>query len=162
LTPTTNTDGTPYTGKLNYISVYGPVTFPGGAPNADCSNGSLSGSWDTFRTKQDTTGLIKRSIALMPPPNDFSTAAAIDGLNTASFGYLRGYRGLDNLFSVGEGTGNRRQYNGKIDHNFNQKHRVNVGFSYERVVSDDTVAGLPGTWSNQNYHRPIVVTGGFV
>jgi hypothetical protein len=164
LTPTTNPNGTPYTGKLNYISVYGPVTFSGGAPNADCSNGSVSGSWDPFRTKQDSTGLIKRTIDLMPAPNDFSNTngATVDGLNTASYAYLRHYRGLDNLFSVGESTGDRHQYNAKIDHNFSQKHRGNVAFTYERVNSDDTVAGLPGTWSNQNFHHPVTVTGGFV
>ncbi len=59
----------------------------------------------------------------MPQPNDFSnTVATIDGVNTASYRCLRGYRGLDNLWSVGEGTGNRKQINVKIDHNFSQKH----------------------------------------
>src|SRR5262245_61222572 len=48
-TPTVNPNGTPYTGKLNFISVYGPVTFPASGPNADCSNGTVSGSWDPFR-----------------------------------------------------------------------------------------------------------------
>src|SRR5262245_41154995 len=47
--PTVNPNGTPYTGKLNFISVYGPVTFPASGPNADCSNGTVSGSWDPFR-----------------------------------------------------------------------------------------------------------------
>src|SRR5438552_17546503 len=73
LTPATNPAGTPYTGKLNYISVFGPVTFPGGTPNADCSNGTSAGSaWEPLRSKFDSTGLIKRTIALMPAPNDFN------------------------------------------------------------------------------------------
>jgi hypothetical protein len=161
--PATNPNGTPYTGQLRHISVFGPVSFPASGPNADCSNGSVSGSWDQYRTGFDSTGFIKRSIAFMPAPNEFTNAVGnIDGLNTAAFRYLRGYRGLDNLFSVGEGTGNRKQINVKIDHNFSQQHRANVNVSYERVVSDDTVAGLPGTWSNENYHRPAVVTAGFV
>jgi hypothetical protein len=162
LTPTTNPTGGQYTGNLNYISVYGPVTFPASGPNADCSNGSVSGSWDPFRTKQDPTGFIKRSIDLMPQPNDFTNNATIDGLNTASYRYLRHFRGLDNLFSVGEATGDRRQYNVKIDHNFSQRHRGNVNVSYEKVTSDDTVQGLPNTWSNQNFHIPKTITGGFV
>ncbi len=149
---------------LRYISVYGPVSFPGGAPNADCSNGTVSGSWDTYRKGLDTTGLVSRTIAFMPQPNDWSTngGASVDGLNVASYRYLRGYRGLDNLFSVGEGTGNRKQINLRGDHNISQRHKVNVGFTHERVVSDDTVAGLPGTWSNENYHRPTVITVGTV
>ena len=60
--------------QLRHISVYGPVTFSGGAPNADCSNGSVSGSWDTFRTGLDSTGLVTRAINFMPAPNDWSTA----------------------------------------------------------------------------------------
>jgi hypothetical protein len=152
---------------LRYISVFGPVTFPNNTPNADCSNGTVTGSWDQFRRAFDSTGLIKRTIDLMPQPNDFTNANnangfTADGLNIASYRYIRRYRGLDNLFSVGESTGDRRQINAKIDHNFSQQHRANVNVSYERVVSDDTVEGLPNTWSNQNYHRPLVVTSGFV
>jgi len=165
LTPTTNPDGSRYTGKLNYISVYGPVTFAGGAPNGDCSNGTVNGSWDPFRTKQDTTGIVSRSLAFMPAPNDFTTAGGgtVDGLNVASYRFLQHFRGADNLFSVGENTGNRYQINVKIDHNFSQKHRGNINVSYEHVSSDDVVAGLPGSpGSNNNYHIPKTVTAGFV
>ena len=171
--PASNPTGGPYTGKLNYISVFGPVAFPASGPNADCSNGTITGSpWDTYRTKMDTTGLISRTIALMPQPNDFTTAngglnqfgggPVVDGLNVASYRYVRRFRGLDNLFSVGEATGDRKQYNGRIDHNFNASHKLNGSFSYERVSSDDVVEGLPNTWSNRNFHRPIVVSVGFV
>src|SRR5215475_5993464 len=61
VTPATNPNGTPFTGKLNYISVFGPVTFPASGPNADCSNGTVNGSWDAFRTRPDPTGLIART-----------------------------------------------------------------------------------------------------
>src|SRR5215813_7736381 len=171
--PRTNPDGTAYTGKLNYISVFGPVAFPPTGPNADCSNGTVTGSWDPFRTKLDTTGLISRTIALMPAPNDFTNAnntlnapitnaPVVDGLNVASYRYVRRFRGLDNLFSVGEATGDRYQYNGRVDHNFNGQNKVFFNFSYERVSSDDVVEGLPNTWSNRNFHRPIVATAGVV
>jgi Carboxypeptidase regulatory-like domain len=166
VTPTKNPDGSAYTGKLNYVSVFGPVAFPPSGPNADCSNGTVSGSWDPFRTKLDTTGLISRTTALMPTPNDFTNAngtlTGVDGLNIATYRYVRGFRGLDNLFSVGESTGDRKQYNGRIDHNLNEKHKANFSFSYERVTSDDVLAALPGTWSNENFHRPIVMNAGFV
>jgi hypothetical protein len=164
--PTTNPNGTPYTGKLNYISVFGPVTFPSSGPNADCSNGTVNGSWDQYRRAMDSTGLIGRTIALMPMPNDFTNAngalTTVDGLNIASYRYVRRFRGLDNLFSVGEATGDRRQYNGRVDHNFNSQHKANFNFSYERVSSDDVVEGLPNTWSNRNFHRPIVLNAGVV
>jgi hypothetical protein len=165
VTPTANATGGAYTGQLNYVSVFGPVTFSGGAPNADCSNGTISGTpWDQYRTKKDPTGLIDRSIALMPAPNDFNSLnnIGIDGLNTASYRFLNHFRGADNLFSVGEATGDRRQINTRIDHNFNQKHRANVGLTYERVSSDDVVAGLPNTWSNENFHRPTTITSSVV
>ena len=163
VTPEDNPDGSPYSGQLQHISVFGPVTFPAGGPNADCSNGTVTGSWDAFRTQQDPTGLIARTMALMPAPNDFTNAnnalTTVDGLNIASYRYVRRFRGLDNLFSVGEATGDRYQYNGRIDHNFNGQNKVHFNFSYERVSSDDVVAGIPDTWNNENFHRPIVLNG---
>jgi len=160
---TTQPNGNP--SQLRYISVFGNVSFPASGPNADCSNATVSGApWDNFRTQMDPTGLIKRTIALMPAPNDWNVLnnAGIDGLHTASYRNLRPFNALVNLFSVGENTGNRRQINARIDHNFNQRHRANFNMSYERVVSDDTLAALPNTWSNQNYHRPTVLTAAVV
>jgi hypothetical protein len=167
LIPTTNPNGTPYTGKLNYISVYGPVSFPGGVANADCSNGTVNGSWDPFRTHKDTTGFVDRSIGFMPAPNDFTTAIgtfgnAVDGLNVASYRFLQHFRGADNLWGVGENVGDRYQINVKIDHNFSQKHRGNVNVSYEHNSSSDWVAGLPNTWDSGNYRIPKTITAGFV
>jgi hypothetical protein len=160
---TTTPTGAP--SQLRYISVFGPVAFTGGAPNADCSNATITGpAWDQFRTHRDTTGLIDRTIAFMPMPNDWNAInnGAIDGLNTASYRTLARFRGADNLFSVGEATGDRRQINVRIDHNFSQRHRANGAFTIERVSSDDVPAALPGTWSNQNFHRPKTVSFGFV
>src|SRR5438552_17841390 len=100
----------------------------------------------------------------MPQPNDwnFLNNGAIDGLNTATYRTLARFRGADNLFSVGEATGDRRQINLRIDHNFNQKHRVNGGFTHEHISSDDVPAALPKTWSHQNFHRPTTVAMDFV
>ena len=147
-------------GTLRHISVYGPVTFSGGAPNADCSNGTVSGSWDAYRTRKDTTGFIDRTLKLMPAPNDFTNLgpAAVDGLNVGNYRALRRFTGLDNLFSVGEGTGNRKQINIRGDHVINASNKANIGITYERVASDDVVAGFDGTWSNANFHRPFVLT----
>jgi len=158
--PVPPTPGAP----LRYISVFGPVTFSGGTPNADCSNGTNTGSWDSFRTQKDTTGLVDRTLKLLPAANDFSNngVVTLDGLNVANYRSLVHFRGLDNLFSVGEGTGERKQINIRVDHVVNSSNKVNVGFTHERVVSDDVVAGLPNTWSNENYHRPTVLTAGVV
>ena len=172
-TPTTavvDTNGNPFPpapgAQLRHISVFGPATFTGGAPNADCSNAVVSGSWDQFRTRKDTTGFIDRTLALMPVPNDFSAAPigpnSVDGLNVANFRSLRRFTGLNNLFAVGEGTGNRKQINLRGDHVFNQSHKLNAGFTYERVDSDDVVSGLPGTWANKHYTRPFVFTAALI
>ena len=148
--------------QLRHISVYGPVTFSGGAPNSDCSNGTVTGSWDTFRTGSTRRVWLRgRSTSCRRQTIGARGGGGVDGLNAADNRFLRGYTGLDNLFSVGEGTGNRKQINLRLDHTFTQNHKANFGFTHERVTSDDAVAGLPGTWSNQNYHRPTVFTVGF-
>src|SRR3954462_4719730 len=72
--------------------------------------------WNSNRVALDTTGFISRNLAYMPLPNNYEIG---DGLNTAGYRWLRHNTGLDNLFGVGEDTGNRRQINVKIDQNFN-------------------------------------------
>jgi hypothetical protein len=56
----------------------------------------------------------------MPLPNNFNAG---DGLNTAQVRWLRKLNGTDNLFGFGEDVGDRKQYNAKIDHNFNSNHK---------------------------------------
>src|SRR5678816_4180164 len=120
---------------------------------ADGSNG-----WDIYRKQMDTTGFMARQLAFSPPPNMYETG---DGLNTAGYRVLNHFRGLDNLFGVGEGTGDRTQYNVKIDHNFTSNHKANVNVTYERVSSDDIKGVLEGMVSNENFRRPVVVSMGF-
>jgi hypothetical protein len=76
----------------------------------------------------------------MPLPNNYETG---DGLNTAGFRWLRHFSGLDNLWGVGEATGNRKQINVKIDHNLTNNHKANVNVTYERVSSDDVLEAWP-------------------
>jgi hypothetical protein len=161
--PATNPAGSAHNGVLRYVSIFGPVTNTPTRP--DCSDAQIgaantaTGTWDPYRTKVDPTGFIGRTLAYMPQVNNFDVG---DGLNTAGFRWLRRTGGLDNLWSVGEGTGIRNQINVKVDHNFSSRHKGNVNVSYERVRSDDVVEGWPGTFSNENFHRPTVVTGAFV
>jgi hypothetical protein len=164
----------PYDGSLKAFSVFGPMQPT--QLNNDCSNAPINkttlvpngvtpggtpgagGGWDRNRGQLDTSGYINRAMAFYPLPNNFETG---DGLNTAGYRFLRQYRGVDNLFGSGEATGDREQYNVKIDHNFTSNHKANLNISYELVDSDDVYQSLPGTFSNLNYRRPIVVSGGF-
>jgi len=123
--------------------------------------GTSAGPWDNYRRQLDPSGFITKMMALKynPLPNNWEVG---DGLNTAGYRILRRFTGLDNLFGSGEATGDRRQYNGKIDHNFNAKHKANVNFTYERVASDDVLAPFPAGMSDSNFRRPIVLSAGFV
>jgi hypothetical protein len=117
--------------------------------------------YDAFRRQLDPSGFIAKMMALQysPLPNNWEVG---DGLNTAGYRILRHFTGLDNLFGSGEATGNRKQYNVKIDHNFNARHKGNVNFTYERTVSDDVLAPLPAGMSDSNFRHPIVISAGFV
>lgn len=163
---------------LQYRSIFGPMqSVP---TKSDCSDapintttlvpngvsltaapGSAGGPWDAFRRQLDPSGFITKMMALQynPLPNNYEVG---DGLNTAGYRILRHFTGLDNLFGSGEATGNRKQYNVKIDHNFNAKHKANVNFTYERVVSDDVLAPFPAGMSDSNFRHPIVISAGFV
>ena len=171
---TTNPDLTPYNNSLRAVSVFGPlqnVALANDCGNAPINNTTLvpngvsisglpgaGGGWDLYRKQVDTTGFIGRTLAYMPLPNNYETG---DGLNTAGFRWLRHYTGLDNLWGVGEATGNRKQINVKIDHNLTNNHKANVNVTYERVSSDDVLGAWPDTFSNKNFRHPLVITAGF-
>jgi hypothetical protein len=167
---------TGYDNSLQYRSVFGPMAAM--PKTNDCSDaainkstlvpngvsvtgqvGTNSGGWDPYRRQLDPSGMISRLLDYVPLPNNYEIG---DGLNTAGFRWLRNSRGIDNLFGSGEATGIRKQFNVKIDHNFNASHKANVNWTYERVVSDDVFHAFPTTMSNSNFRRPIVITSGFV
>src|SRR5436190_173429 len=65
----------PFSGQLRYVSVFGPVTnIP---TKADCSDAQIglaatsTGTWDTFRTRQDPTGFVAKVLGKMPSPNNY-------------------------------------------------------------------------------------------
>jgi hypothetical protein len=156
---TVNIDGSPKSpdgSPLRYISVFGPLAANPTKP--DCSDAQINtttlvpngaSSWDTYRTQLDRTGFIAATLASMPRANAFDnpgnlTVNAPDGLNTATYRWVRTNHGADNLFGAGgDLNNNRRQINAKIDHNFNQRHKVSGSYSFEIDKSDD--AALP-TW----------------
>jgi len=142
---------------LQYLSVFGALAANPTKP--DCSdaqintstlvpNGATS-SWDLNRKQLDKTGFIASTLGTMPRANAFdnpanSTINVPDGLNTATIRWVRSNSGADNLFGAGgDFNNNRRQFNGKIDHNFTDRHKINASYSYEVDTADD--AALP-TW----------------
>jgi len=63
------------------------------------------------------------AFVVLPNPNEFTAAG--DGLNTAQIRFTRRVEGLD--LTNGNGSDvNRDQYNARIDHNFNSKHKLSV------------------------------------
>jgi hypothetical protein len=172
-----NSDGShkstwqPHNGILRYASVFGRVQNASTmAP--DCSNAVVStatgvsgGGWDTYRKAVDATGFVGDStgytskfLDLMPPANNYSTAG--DGLNTATAVWTRGFRGNDNLYGVGE-YNQRKQFNIKIDHNFNDRHRINGSWSYEKGWSDNNLRVWPNGFGGYADRRPQVLTVNF-
>jgi hypothetical protein len=162
---TVNADGSPKAPldangqplPLRYLSVFGQLAA--NPTKADCSDAQIStstlvptgatSSWDTYRKQLDQTGFISAVMASMPHANAFDnpnnvTGGGGDGLNTAVYRWVRRNKGADNLFGAGgDINNNRRQINGKIDHNFNERHKINGSYSFEIDKSDD--AALP-TW----------------
>jgi hypothetical protein len=152
--PTVNPDGTPHNGILRYASVFGQlVNTP---KQADCSDAVVQGpAWDQYRTGMDPTGYISKFIGMTPKVNNYEVG---DGLNSAGSRWTQSIRGADNLYGVGEDT-QRKQLNVRIDHNFNQKHRVNGSWSYERNWADDTFANWPeNSYGGKVVRRPMVFT----
>jgi hypothetical protein len=137
--PATNPDGSGHNGVLRYASVFGQLSKNPTA--ADCSDATVlpGTAWDSWRTGMDPTGYIANFIKMTPKVNNYEIG---DGLNTAGSRWTQSIKGADNLYGVGEDT-QRKQINVRIDHNFNQKHRVNGSWSYERNWADDTFANWP-------------------
>jgi hypothetical protein len=141
LRPTTNPNGTPYTGQLTCISVFGPIKADGTPfTPADCPDGTIiTGTWDSRRPVMDTTGYIAKVLGVMPRANYFGTG---DGLNQAGYRFTRTRRGNQGA-AVTIGTDSetdRKQINLKIDQNFNANHKLAANWSYER---NDTFSDQP-------------------
>ncbi|MBN1567906.1 MAG: TonB-dependent receptor, partial [Acidobacteria bacterium] len=161
----------PHNGILRYASVFGIVQNPD-AMAADCSNaivdtatGVSGGGWDTYRKAVDASGFVGDStgftsnfLEIMPAANNYDTAG--DGLNTASHKWTRSFRGNDNLYNVGE-YNQRKQINLKIDHNFNDRHRINGSWSYEKGWSDNNLRVWPTGYGGFAERRPQVLTVNF-
>jgi hypothetical protein len=69
---------------------------------------------------------------VMPPANSFRDSG--DGLNNAVHRWTRSDHGSDNIYGVGEENA-RKNISIKIDHNFNDRHRISGNYTYERDVN---------------------------
>jgi hypothetical protein len=151
------------TPALQYRSVFGPLVSNPTKP--DCSDAVVSGSpWDANRSKMDPSGTSQKFLAVMPHANTFDGG---DGLNTAVTQWTwRGHSLGDYPLASGNTfDANRLQFNGKVDHNFNAKHKVAVNYTNERINSDYYNSGVGGLWPGyypqQMQLRPQVFTVNF-
>ena len=104
-----------------------PVT-PRGATGA-LQSVSLFGL-DPNRLTPDASGIVAKNLALLPSPNTYTTG---DGLNTAGFLWRRG--ASDDIYS----------WTTRVDHNFNEKHRLSVSYSHdtENAPNNNDAQPLP-------------------
>ncbi len=84
---------------------------------------------DPLRTSIDPSGYIASMLAKMPMPNDFTVG---DGLNTAGYRWTRRSNGNDPGATGVVNDNDRNQYNLRIDHTFNARHKLSVVGTRER------------------------------
>ncbi len=176
LAPAFNPTGGAYTlGGLKCFSIFGNVKADGSPfTQNDCAGGTAVVNptpWDPLRSTVDQSGIIKNVLGLMPHANFFANTGATgtDGLNLATYRYLQGTHGPDPS-SINADIGvaqssldlnERSQFNAKIDHNFNQKHRVAVNWTYERTGGTTSLAGWGTGLNGDVRRRPYFIIANF-
>lgn len=159
LTPATNPNGTPVTGGLRYVSVFGRVTNIPTRP--DCSDAIVqSGSnWDTNRKALDPTGYIAKLLTKMPAPNNYEIG---DGLNTAGYRWVRREsNGTESIFGT-NGNLARKQINTKIDHNFNSTNKLGVSYTYEKSAGTASFSQWPDGFQGSVFRKPQTLSLNFI
>jgi hypothetical protein len=160
--PETNPDGTSYDGQMEAYSVFGKLLKT--PMTNDCSDFNpatdvqANTNWDPYRKAMDSTGFVAKFLDMMPVANNYDEKG--DGLNYAGSRWTRSQMGNDNMYGIGEDY-QRKQINVKIDHNFNEKHRLNGSWSYEKGWSDNNVRVWPKGFGGYADRRPQVLTINF-
>jgi hypothetical protein len=136
------------------IGLFGSCTFRG-APVANCKTFS-----DANRTAISNAAFIQEELRRMPSPNQFTSNGQLnpDGLNTALIRFTRRQEGLDQTNGNGDEV-DRDQYNLRIDHNFNSKHKLSAIATKEKTWGTATQAGLrawPDAYDGLAVKRPYV------
>ena len=176
--PAVDYQGNPYFAgnagsSLNCFSVFGtqklnPDTFQMTPfTQADCPGGTAifpSNSltyWDAGRQSADLTGYMKNFLAAMPRANNFEGG---DGLNTAQIRWTRREvnQGLGSpALYVGDSNIERKQFNVKVDHNFNQNHKANVSYTIERDYEGQNFSNWPDMPHGNTRRAPWILTSSF-
>ena len=160
----------PHNGILRYASVWGSITNLD-TLEPDCSNLEINGvpfsespgwnnqaPWDANRPVRDPSGFITYFMDTFYPINNYEVG---DGLNSAGHKWSRTLEGADNRFGVGEDT-YRKQINVRIDHNFNDRHRVHGSWSWERDDADNNFFQTPDGFGGHTFRKPQVLTVNFI
>jgi hypothetical protein len=118
--------------EVRAIDLFGNCTFAG-APVPNCTPYR-----DPARPAVSGSAYIQETLRRMPAPNNFTTG---DGLNTAGIQFVRRVEGLD--LTLGNGPDvDRNQFNFRIDHNFNSKHKLSLIGTKEKTWGYATQAVL--------------------
>jgi len=139
---------------------------------ADCPNGTAilpsqafnnpaRTYWDVGRQTADITGFMKNYLSYMPRANNFQGG---DGLNVAQHRWTRTElnQGINSPAAYsGEPNIERKQFNLKIDHNFSQNHKANVGWTIERDYEGTNFSNWPNQPQGLTRRAPWVLTSSF-
>ena len=134
---------------LAAIGLFGSCTYQG-APVPNCKTFS-----DPNRPAPAAIAFLQEEFTRMPSPNNFKGG---DGLNTANILFVRRQDGLDQTNGNSDEV-NRDQYNLRIDHNFNSKHKLSLIGTNEHTWGAATQAGLrnwPNAYDGLAVKRPVV------
>jgi Carboxypeptidase regulatory-like domain len=182
--PTVNANGSPYSGAgLQCFSVFGTSRLDTSGnmvpfTTTDCPGGSIilppggATFWDSNRQAIDSTGFVyKMLLQNMPHANHFGAVTSVltpDGLNTATVRWIRARSGSDidaaGTAQTTTGLGDnwdRKQFNVKVDHNFNQRHKFNVGYSLEQNFAETSQPAWPNGYGGDIVRKPHVITSNF-
>jgi hypothetical protein len=150
----------PHNGIVRYASIFGPLLRT--PTTNDCSDFNpatdvaAGAPWDPYRTQIDTSGFIDYFLSQMPAANNYDLAGT-DGLNTAGSRWMRGTRGADNMYGIGEDN-QRKQINIKVDHVFNDRNRINFSWSLEKDWADNNFKVWPTGYGGRTERQPQVIT----
>ncbi|MBI2149063.1 MAG: carboxypeptidase regulatory-like domain-containing protein [Acidobacteria bacterium] len=159
--PTVDRNGNPVrparaTGDLAAIDLFGNCTFRG-QPVPNCRPFR-----DPLRPAISTHPYMLETFKRMPSPNEFTSnpGQTTDGLNAATIRFTRRQEGLDETNGNGDEV-NRDQYNARIDHNFNSKHKISLIGTHEKTWGSATQSGLrtwPQAFDGLAVKRPYLYT----
>jgi hypothetical protein len=125
---------------------------------------------DPFRTRMDPSGFMQKLIQNMPHANAFNTCTGcsatqvVDGLNLGIHRWVRRtVGGNGGSGASAQDEFNRRQFNLKIDHNFNAKHKLTGSYMYEYRYNDSgqAVSPWPNGWNGEITTSPKIYTAQF-